>query len=170
MRCTMSTGMLFTLAVLMSWCALAHAQTPTVNCVPIQGQGWQGCAPTGNNQPQVQQSIQPPPRWADRWGAIAGGIPGAPRAFGASVNMSSERAAKAVAMADCQSVAGTKCQIALVYHNQCVAVVNGEKTWGANGSATKDEAIQAGIKICKADGNSQCHVYYSACSYPVRIQ
>lgn len=165
----MSVKVLFIFAVLIGWCALSRSQTPAVDCVPIQGQGWQGCAPAGNNR-STQQTMPAPERWADRWGAVAGGLPGAPPAFGASANMPNERAAKDAALADCQSSSGTKCQIALVYHNQCVAVVNGEKTWSANGSAYENDAIQIGMKRCRADGNSKCNIYYSACSYPVRIQ
>lgn len=166
----MPTKMFFVFSALMSWCVVTHAQIPTVDCVPIQGQGWQGCAPTGNNNQQSQQPTAPPPRWADRWGAIASAIPPSPPAFGASANMPSEEAAKAAALAKCEATPNAECGVETTYHNQCFAETWGEKTPVSDTAATLDEAIKLSMAYCKAQGNLQCIPYYSACSYPVRVQ
>lgn len=165
----MPVKMLFAFAGIMSWCVLAHAQTPTVDCVPVQGQGWQGCAPIGNSQ-QPQQREPPPPRWADRWGAIASANPGSPPAFGASNNRPSEDSAKKSALADCRATPNAKCSVETTYHNQCFAEVWGEKTPVSSTGGSLAAAIKASMEYCRAKGNTQCKLYYSACSYPVRIQ
>jgi hypothetical protein len=46
----------------------------------------------------------------------------------------------------------------------------GDKFFNASSAATIEEATQSGMKVCTANGNANCHVYYSACSLPVRIQ
>lgn len=155
--------------LLLGWSAFAHAQQPTVDCVPIQGQGWQGCAPMNNPQ-QTQQPMSPPPVWADRWGAIASAVPPSPPAFGASANMPSEESARADALAKCEATPSAKCGVEVTYHNQCFAETWGEKTPVSDTAATLDEAIKLSMAYCKAQGNTQCIPYYSACSYPVRVQ
>lgn len=163
----MSTKMFFVFAVLMGWCALAYAQTPASDCIPIQGQGWQGCAPIGNNR-QSQQPMPPPPRWVNRWGAFASGVSGSP-GFGAAVNRSSKRAAEEAALADCR-VKSNACKIQRTYHNQCIALTLGNETAASDTGATLEEADERSMKDCKSTGDSQCHLAYSACSYAVRIQ
>jgi hypothetical protein len=152
--------------VLMGWYALAHAQTPTGDCVPIQGQGWQGCAPMGNNQ-QSQQPMLLPARWLDRWGALApddsAGI------LGTSANMFSEQMAKDAALRDCQAKGGARCRSPVSYHDQCVAMVAGHNGYDVSVGPTIEKAIEASTRRCSRK-SADCHVYYSACSYPVRIQ
>lgn len=164
----MPIKLLFLVTILMGWGALAHAQTPTVDCVPIQGQGWQGCAPTGNNQ-QSQLPMAPPARWADRWGATAVGTPDSP-GFGAAANMPSEHAARESALAKCQAKGSTKCTVQTVYRNQCVALIAGNATTETSKAENLDIASHLAMKRCSDRGDTQCHVFYSACSYPLRIQ
>lgn len=162
----MSARMFFSIAVLMGWCALAHAQTPAVDCVPIQGQGWQGCAPTGNNQ-QPQQPMSPPAHWVDRWGALA--TDDAAGILGTATNMFSEQMANNAALKDCQAKGGLKCGNPVSYHNQCVAMVAGHNGYDVSVGPTIEKAVEVSTQRCSRKSND-CHVYYSACSYPVRIQ
>jgi len=139
-----------------------HAQTLGVDCVPIQGQGWQGCAPVGN-------SSAPQTRWADRWGGIAtdarDGI------LGVAANMSSKDAATQTAMADCQSKGGgSNCKIERWYSNQCVALTISDKGFNSKASSSIDEATKAGMETCTQSGEPHCRTYYTACSLPTRIQ
>jgi hypothetical protein len=161
-----STKLLFLATLLLGWCTLAYAQTPTGDCVPIQGQGWQGCAPTGANQ-QPQQPMSPSARWADRWGALAtddiAGI------LGVSINMLSKRTAEDVALKDCQAKGGSKCEALGAYHNQCVAMVSGHNGYDVAVGPTIEKAVEESTQSCSSK-SADCHVYYSACSYPVRVQ
>jgi hypothetical protein len=163
--------MMFTRIVLLCmafllWGVVAHAQTPIVDCVPIQGQGWQGCAPVGNNQ-QPQRPMPPPPVWASRWGALA--ADDAAGILGVATNMSDENIAKTAAIRDCQSKGGTKCEIIGSYGNGCVALVVGSSQYVADYGPTVNIAIKNGITLL-GKGSTSFHVNYSACSYPVRIQ
>jgi hypothetical protein len=83
-----------------------HAQQPGVDCAPIQGQGWSGCAPRNSSQPstQGQQSQVPqtlPQRWQDHWGAIATYVPKG--SLGAVNNLTSASQAEQAALEDCRS-------------------------------------------------------------------
>ncbi len=48
-------------------------------------------------------------------------------------------------------------------------MVIGSKAFNVNSAATLDEAVQKGMTMCAQAGDS-CHVYYSTCSLPSRIQ
>jgi hypothetical protein len=152
---------------------IVHSQQPGVDCAPVQGQGWSGCAPinpsqqsTQGQQPQVPQ--RPPERWQDHWGAIA--TDGSGGSFGAATNTSSRSSAENMALADCQSKKGSpNCQVELWYTNQCAAMVVGDNGHNAKSGATPNEATRAAMEVCSA-ADAHCFVYYSACSLPVRIQ
>lgn len=74
-------------------------------------------------------------------------------------------------MADCQAKGGgTKCKFEISYRNSCVVLMVGDKYFNITPGPTTEEATKSGMKTCAANGNSKCHVYYSACSLPVRIQ
>jgi hypothetical protein len=62
-------------------------------------------------------------------------------------------------------------QIQISYRNQCVAMVigNNGKLFNTNDDPTVDTAAQKGMQMCMPEAHD-CHVYYSACSLPVRIQ
>jgi len=150
-----------------------HAQQPGVDCAPIQGQGWTGCAPINSSQPsprgQQSQTPQAPPElWQDHWGAIATYEPSG--VLGVAANMQSESQAKQAAMADCQAKSGgSNCKFQLSYRNGCAAMVLGDKVFNVNSAGALDQAVQKGMAQCSS-ASSNCHVYYSACSLPVRIQ
>lgn len=150
---------------------VTHAQEqPGVNCHPIQGQGWSGCAPNYEVQPQHQQA----PRsslgiWVNRWGAIATYEPGG--VLGISTNMSSDAEAKQAAMADCQAKGGREnCKLQLSYVNGCAVLLVGDRFFNASAAETIDKATRLGMKVCTKNGNTNCHVYYSACSLPFLLQ
>lgn len=138
-----------------------------------QGQpGPQGCAPIpgyDNNQQQAQpqQTLPPPPQWSSRWGAIA--TDAVKGSLGTAVDLSSPNEAEQMAMADCKSKGGTKCKIDVAYGNGCAAMVLGDAEFNVHNAATLSDAIKLAMKTCTSR-DTNCHVYYSACSLPVRIQ
>lgn len=136
---------------------------------PAGTQGPVGCAPIpgySNNRQQAQP--QPPPaEWLDRWGAIA--TDGANGSLGAATNMSSLGKAEQAAMIDCRSKGGTKCKVDVSYGNGCAALVAGSTGYAVHNAATLNEAIRLATTTCSS-GDADCHVVYSACSMPVRIQ
>ncbi|WP_333680349.1 DUF4189 domain-containing protein [Dyella sp.] len=145
------------------------------NCPPgyysIGGQGVQGCAPLpGYDQQQPQAPAAPSPRWESRWGAIAMGTDGVRGVLGANTGMSSKAAAEQGAMADCANKGGSLCRVQVSYANGCGVVVVGNPGFNAGNAATIDDAAREGMKVCKEAGATDCHVYYSACSLPQRIQ
>lgn len=153
------------------WSATARAQIG--NCpagaIPNGDQRSPGaCVPDPSYNPQSQQPLTPPPAWSNRWGAVAYSSNGTP-AFGESRNMQSERSARQKALSTCEAY-GAKCVISGTYRNQCIAIVAGEKTWKPETGPTIEVATQKSMDKCRANGNSECHTYYTACSYPVRIQ
>ena len=127
---------------------------PVMMCVP-------GSVPgaSGSQQPVV---------WADRWGAIsADGITGS---LGVSVDMPSKRKAERAAMADCRAKGGKKCGVDISYYNQCAAMILGDHRYNTSRAATEEKAIALGMGTCEKEGDTNCRVYYSACSTPVRIR
>lgn len=108
------------------------------------------------------------PAWSSRWGAIAQdpttGV------VGAVANRQSKRQAKKDAIAECKSRGGTNCRHELDYTNQCVAIVQGSTAANFPHAATVEQAIDLGMSACKTRGDSDCNVYYRACSLPVRLR
>jgi hypothetical protein len=129
------------------------------------GQGQSVCGPDNSQQP-VQH--QPPPQWANRWGAIATALPKG--ILGVANDASSQNQAERAALADCQSKGGTTCTIDLSYRNQCAAMVVGHPGYNVTPGDTLRAASEKGLKTCNDAGDTNCHVYYSACSLPVRIR
>ncbi len=136
-----------------------------------QGQaGPQGCAPIPgyNNNQQEMRPQPPPPKWISQWGAIATNkVKGI---LGAATGLSSKSQAKQVAMADCQAKGGSPCKFEIAYDNECAVLVVGDNGYNVSADVSLDKAIRFGMDICTEAKNTNCHVYYSACSLPVRIQ
>jgi hypothetical protein len=128
------------------------------------------CGPDNSQQQQAQpqQPALPPPQWATRWGAIATDGPGGH--LGAVTGLKSKSDAQSLAIADCQAKGGLQCEVEVAYDNECAAMVLGHREHSSNAAATSAEAISLGMKICANAGDTNCHVYYSACSPPVRIR
>lgn len=135
-----------------------------------QGQaGPQGCAPIpGHTNNQQQAHPQPLPQWASRWGAVA--TDGVDGSLGAITGAPSRSEAEKLAMADCQSKGGSRCKVDVSYRNGCAAMVVGNGGYNVESAAKVNQAVQLSMNICNKAGRTNCHVYYSACSLPVRIQ
>ena len=153
---------------------IAHAENGCPpGLIPASGTNINSCVPIPpgyyNNQQQapLQSPIQPPPRWIDHWGAIA--ADSAKGILGTATTMISKSIAENAALADCHSKGGAACTVQLSYGNQCAVVVVGDQGYNATQGATLESAKQAGMKVCN-EADSHCHVYYSDCSLPVRIQ
>lgn len=136
------------------------AQGP-VGCAPIPGYDQQ------QQQAQPQQPMPPPPQWATQWGAVAtDSIKGS---LGAAAGMASRDEATQKAIGDCQSKGGTSCKINVAYSNECAVMMVGSAGYNFGADASLDKATQSAMKKCR-EADTNCHVYYSACSMPVRIK
>jgi hypothetical protein len=149
----------------------AHAQ---VSCPPGMipygtAQDQSVCGPDPSAQsPEQSAPAQPTVRWAANWQAIATDTPKG--ILGTSKDQANRQLAEVAALTDCHAKGGTDCTIQISYGNGCVAMIVGDRGMNTNGSITEDDAIQKGMKMCSSAGDTNCHVYYSACSLPQRIQ
>ena len=138
---------------------------------PSGTQGPVGCAPIpGYEQQQGQQQTPqaPPPQWTSRWLAIA--TDSVKGTLGTATDMPNRENAERAAIKDCQTKGGMQCKLDVSYSNGCAAMVVGDGGYNSNGAATVDAAVQLGMKVCTSAGHTKCHLYYSTCSLPVRIQ
>ncbi|WP_395117693.1 DUF4189 domain-containing protein [Rhodanobacter sp. FW102-FHT14D06] len=137
---------------------------------PPGTQGPVGCAPMPgyNNNQQQRQFRPPPPQWETRWGAIATYEQNG--SLGTATDMPSQSSAENLALASCQAKHGSICKIQLSYSNGCAAMMVGNRVYNTNAGITVDDAIEKGLKMCADAKDAQCHVYYTGCSLPVRIQ
>jgi hypothetical protein len=130
-----------------------------------------GCwARENTNAAQQQQMQQPPPRpqptgwWEKTWGAIApspvGGV------LGTALGARSKEEAERLALDDCEAKGGRACEVNLAYHNQCAVMIVGDDYLTSYSNATIEEATRRGLRECSKD-NSNCRVYYSACTEPI---
>jgi len=108
-----------------------------------------------------------PQQWEDHYGAIATDEPRG--AMGASTDLPDRQSAENSAMRDCRAKGGMNCTVQISYGNQCVAMVVGGKIFNVNSGSTVIQATEKGMELCTPVAND-CHVYYSACSLPVRTQ
>lgn len=155
---------------------ILHAQSCPEGYEVTGGQGAYGCAPRPDNdsynqQQQPQQQVPQPPQeqWLDHWGAIATNVPHG--VLGTSNNLTSKSEAATAALSDCRAKGGgSNCKLDRLYSNQCAALTLSDKGYNTAAAATAAKASEKGMKICTDSGDSHCHVYYTACSLPVRIQ
>ncbi|MFK2916897.1 DUF4189 domain-containing protein [Dyella koreensis] len=133
--------------------------------IPEGGQGVMSCRPIPGYDQGKQQ--QPPVEWASKWGAIA--TDATTGSLGAVNGASSANRAEEGAIADCRSKGGANCKLQVSYSNGCGVMVLGNKVFNAKSAATIEEATRKGIAQCSAESDG-CHVYYSGCSLPQRIQ
>jgi len=145
----------------------SHAQTACPPGMEAYGDGVCGYSRSEEPVQQAPQQQTPPAQWADRWGAIATFEPNG--SLGTVTGMPDQRSAEQTALASCQSKHGSTCKIQLSYRNQCAAMVVGGKIFNVNPGNTVEEAAKKGMSMCSTAAND-CHVYYSACSLPQRIQ
>ncbi|KAF1716644.1 DUF4189 domain-containing protein [Pseudoxanthomonas wuyuanensis] len=114
-----------------------------------------------------QQQSSPQEVWIDRWGAIAADGPSG--ILGATTGMGSKRKAEKAALAECRSKGGGACKIDMAYRNQCVALVTGDSVYFVRAAVTIAEASHLGVSSC-VEEDTNCRVYYSACSLAERIR
>ena len=118
--------------------------------------------------PQNQGPAPPPaPIWADRWGAIA--FDGSNGTVGVAADALSKRKAQKVAIQDCQKRGGKGCSVKTTYYNQCAVVVTGDSDANFLNAPTIEQATKTGMDSCRARNDTNCRVYYSGCSMPVRV-
>lgn len=158
-------GVLF----LMTGMAYAQVACPPGTVPYGTGQDQSVCGPDDNQQPPEQQRIRPPPPiWVDKYGAIATDF--SHSSAGASVDQPDRSSAEQAAIANCQENGGSACKIETWYSNGCATLVVANKTHVSINAATVSEATTKGMKMCVDGGDTKCHVYYTACSLPVRVQ
>lgn len=135
---------------------------------PIGGgsAGWEGCAPY-EVPAHGGSPIDPGPKWATRWGAIA--VDGNAGKFGGVEGMASRSRASKAATQICRQNGGSSSKVMAVYYNQC-----GAMAWGDNRSATYtgpdyDKTIELAVAEC-AKQTANCKPYYAGCSYPAQLR
>lgn len=113
-------------------------------------------------------AVQTRPQWSSRWGAIAqdptNGV------LGAVANRENKRAAQKDSIAECRSRGGANCKVELAYTNQCVVTIQGSTAIDNAQAPSIERATQIGMDACEKRGDVDCHVYYKACSLPVRVR
>jgi Domain of unknown function (DUF4189) len=82
--------------------------------------------------------------------------------------MENKGLAEQAALAECKAKGGTACRLDVTYTNGCAAMVAGDAAYKVSSAATMDEAVGAATKICSS-ASTGCHIYYSACSLPRRV-
>ncbi|MGO1070844.1 DUF4189 domain-containing protein [Lysobacter sp. CA199] len=108
------------------------------------------------------------PVWDSRWGAIA--MDPDNRTMGAVDSRESKRLARRDAVSECKARGGNKCKVTFTYQDQCVVTIQG-RTGANHGHAPEiAPAAQLGMNACMKRGDDDCHVYYEACSLPVRVR
>jgi hypothetical protein len=123
------------------------------------------------SQPPPKVVAPSGPQWATRWGAIAIDPKTSKGGVGVATDMKSQRAAEKEAIKRCRSSGGGKtCRIQTSYDNQCGAIASGDNDYMSTANAgTIDDATGLALAECER-ASSNCRVYYSNCSYPVRIR
>jgi len=159
------------LALLMLLGNQVQAQTA---CPPgMEEYGAGVCGYSRPDEPVQQQATPqlpeaPPAQWATRWGAIATDEPHG--VLGAVTGLSSKEEAQKAAIEACRARGGSSCKFEIAYDNECAAMIVSDKGYNTPAAATVEKAVQLGMQTCKSSGDTNCHVYYSACSLPQRIQ
>ncbi|QWP76227.1 DUF4189 domain-containing protein [Lysobacter sp. K5869] len=136
-----------------------------------QGVGWQMCVPIpGMSGAAPQPSPSVAPAWATRWGAIAIDMVGGGVGIGAARGMRKERQATNAAIRSCKQKGGTRCTVQITYRDQCAVVISGDKGFVVSNAASVEEATRIGTDRCNTEGNTNCSLYFSDCSFPERVR
>jgi hypothetical protein len=137
---------------------------------PIGGQGTAGCAPIpeyGSSEGAISEREAIQPVWETRWGAISVDISNGK--FGTGKSMLTKKQAEEAASDDCKKEGGKNCVVDLAYYNQCAAVAWGAAFVTTASAESKEQASSRAAETC-GERTSACKVYYSDCSFPVRVQ
>lgn len=150
--------------------ALAEGGSCPPGYYPIGGQGAAGCAPipgsdASDGEINEREAIQPV--WETRWGAISVDVSNGK--FGAGKSMPTKKQAEKAASDDCEKEGGKSCVVDLTYYNQCAAVAWGTAFVTTASAETKEQASSRAAETC-GEKTSACKIYYSDCSFPVRVQ
>jgi len=148
--------------------------TPTPTQSPTQSPTIEPPKPTATQTviasppPIVPTTTPPKPNWInDSYGAIA--FSPSTRDKGYSWNFSSQKAAEARALSECESVSSaTDCRILMWARNACMSIAEGSN--GASGSAWSQNLIDAEFKakeVCRQYQGINCTVTRTIC-LPVR--
>lgn len=141
--------------------------------IPYQGTDITSCGPIPDryygDSGSAQKPNEPSVRWAKTWGAIT--IDGVLGVMGTSTGKMSEREAKKAAMTDCYAKGGgAGCKkTRMTYRNQCAAIASGAESNNVSRADSIEKATALSMKECNAS-DTNCRIYYSACSEPIRIQ
>lgn len=130
-------------------------------CVPPNAPGWRHGAPASS-----QESVVPRPRWKRTWGAIA--ADGVSAALGVASGEDSKGQAEKVALKRCREQGGKQCVLDVSYYDQCAVLVTGKSRYLTQTAISIERASELGIEKCSAR-DTECRVYYSNCSLPVRV-
>ncbi|TXI45572.1 MAG: DUF4189 domain-containing protein [Lysobacter sp.] len=159
--------LLGSLALLVAGSAWAEGNCPQ-GYYPIGGGngGWAGCAPIPNDNAPAPD---PGPQWERRWGAIA--VDETVGRFGGAEGYSSARRAEKAALAACRKNGGSKRCKAMggAYYNQCGALAWGDQRLEIYSAGTAGEANEYALRAC-SERTTNCKIYYTGCSYPVRVR
>jgi hypothetical protein len=155
--------------IVISFLYVSSAQS---QCIGINVGGGQCVPPDAPGMPGYQadtprRSVQPAPKWADRWGAIV--IDSGTGDAGTAANLPSKEEAVAASMRDCASAGSRNCQTEMVYRNQCAAVAWGQTGHDTARAPTESLARADAMKFCNQKSSS-CKIFYSGCSLPERVQ
>jgi Domain of unknown function (DUF4189) len=155
---------LFLLALLLMTCGLrAEGGTCPPGYYPVNSSSLMGCAPIPG---EVYREPRAPdaPRWRKRWMSVAFGTNG----FGSAIDMPSKRKAEKAALAQCREMGGKECAVNMTTYNQCIAVSRGGSTALSTRAPELQQAESMAMDGCREDKeNTNCVIYYSACTYPV---
>lgn len=126
------------------------------DCMPIQGDDRPG--------PPVASSA-PGPRWVSRWGAVAIGSTAAGGGVGVATDQRSRSKAESAAIKQCRETGGGKACKVFSYHDQCVAIAWGSRSYVVQ--SAESIALASRIALEECDGKTDaCRIFYSACSLP----
>lgn len=146
----------------------AHAQSCRMGSGPDFGDGIPYCSEAPSTDYEPPQAEQP--RWSSRWGAIAIDPQAMEGGAGVASGMKSRASAEALAIKHCHDTGGGKtCRIEVSYDNQCAVIAWGDDAYATANAGTIDEASRLGLEEC-GKGTSNCRIFYSDCSYPVRLR
>ena len=87
--------------------------------------------------------------------------------LGTAVGAKSKHEAERLALADCESKGGGACKVQVSYYNQCGVMVLGQERLFTARAGSEAEAAEEGLKYCLDSGDSNCRIYYSACTEPL---
>lgn len=133
---------------------------------PDFGDGVPYCA----QPPPAEYAVPSGPQWTSRWGAVATGASSAGTVMGVASDVRSQRAAEKAALQRCRAQGGGKsCVFDMAYRDQCAVMVWGDSDGHSARAETVNRASEIALATCGRK-TTNCKVYYSNCSYPVRVR